>query len=167
VPVTDPGDLPQEWTTAEAIPTVFGRFPVYWGRCRSLLAKVRTLDDRGVHQITCTPLCSAASLLPSGSIRGVPITNATRYLNMTGKRDSFRVAHDNAIVQMLKENLQGYFPPPAVGLVIPPYTAFILTWTYHRTRPEPARHCPCTGRCGLHSAVSCEVGTCRRTIVGG
>lgn len=55
-------------------------------------------------------------LLPSGNIRGAPITD-TRYLNVKGKVEVFGLAFENSINQMVKDTSGGadYSPTPIVG----------------------------------------------------
>ena len=58
---------------------------------------------------------------PSGKIRGPPIEN-TRYLNTSGKDTPFSIAHENALRELRRTNLEGvpYNPPSIVGSISPP-----------------------------------------------
>ena len=60
---------------------------------------------------------SSASLPPSGTIRGAPLTNV-RYLNATERLpEPFRKGHENSVNQMMNNNGRDphhYFPYPAV-----------------------------------------------------
>jgi len=119
---------------------------------------------------------------PSGKLKGHPITNNTRYLNVTRKDAAFRTAYNNSIGQMIKDNGRrgSYIPSPTVGPIVPPRTIFPLTPTYsagcfshqwhyapwiHGALPRPARHHPRTDHCSQRSTVPSGVGIRRRTIV--
>lgn len=122
-----------------------------------------------------------ASSLPSGKVRGTPITGAGN-LNTTGKNPAFYVAHDNSINQMVKDNGRDrpYVPSPTVGSIVPSRPTFLLTLTYstgrffhrrcwtrgvRRTISRSVRHYPRTGRCGQRFAIPRGVGARRHTIV--
>jgi len=63
-------------------------------------------------------------LPPSGRIQGAPIAN-TRYINTTGKNQTFVAAHDDNVDQMWKVNVLGtslgyHTPSATVGPAMPP-----------------------------------------------
>jgi len=143
--VTHPDESPREWTTVETflirfgeLLTTSGHFPVYsdkneWGIKIGYDAAVcvqryepwiieaykRSIVSPSVLGIVGKGN-SSTSLSPSGNIRGPPIANTSRYLDAIGKRAAFYAAHDNTIVQMLKENNRAYYlPSPAVGPAVP------------------------------------------------
>ena len=139
--VTHPDESPREWTTVETHLIRFGnvlaqsgRFPVYSDKnelgikigydAAVCVQRYEPWIIEAYKRSAVSPSVlgiigkwdGSTSLLPSGNIRGAPATNASRYIDASGKRAAFYAAHDNTIVQISKENNRGYYlPSPAVG----------------------------------------------------
>ena len=202
----------QGWTTIEhvlmRIDTNFtpsGRFPVYWDdpstqqRIGLDVAICVQKYEPWIIEVHNTSTGSPSALrivgkgddstspLPSGNIRGPPITN-TRYLNTTGKDAAFSLAHGNSYIRTFQldftrnESWFNYTPPPLVSPIVPPRAAFLLTSTYFtgrlsdrwrwasricRALSRPVRRHPRTGRCAQHSTLLRGVGTRCRAIIRG
>ena len=141
-----------EWMTIETVLLRFssdyapsGRFPVYMnssvdGRWMGYDAAVcvRKYEPWIIETYNGTIVSPSAlrvigkgndssPLLPSGEIQGDPITNTTRYLNITEKYHAFAIAHRTSIESMTRDNsLDGdYRPYLTVGPIALPHTIFL------------------------------------------